>query len=401
MHTVCDMNAHEKHVELRRLLIAQVPADFSDWLDFVAIGALLAYVWTVPTYVFAALGVAFGLPYLLVGPFAGVIVDRMSLNTVLVLSNLGRAVFTAALFLAPSWPVLLFLIALRGSVDTFFTPAKQGAIQALTNESNRMRANGRSHAINQASKIVAPALGGSLLIVLAPAQIFLLNALASVIAAIMVWRLYPIARAVSDDPEEPGMMQNILAGLREINAKPILKTALLMMAAGYFAMYFYDMLIVPMNRDLGFSETILGVTLAFVGAGGVLGSFMLGETKRPFVWIAAGVGVGGGLSITLGLFEATGTPIKLWVYLAIFFLLGVTSAIGLVPYRTLIQNHVGANRIGRVTALSEAINTMALLSAPFAGAVLAGATSMGVAFIGGGAMFLAIAGRAFLLRRAR
>ncbi len=383
---------------LRQLLIAQVPADFSDWLDFVAIGALLAYVWTVPTYVFAMLGVAFGLPYLLVGPFAGVIVDRMSLNRVLILSNVGRAVFTAALFLAPSWPLLMVLIALRGSVDTFFTPAKQGAIQALTGESNRMRANGHSHAINQASKIVAPALGGSLLIVLAPAQIFLLNALVSVIAAILVWRLHPIVRPPSEEAEEPGMMQNIRAGLREIGTKPILKAALIMMALGYFAMFFYDMLIVPLTRDLGFSETILGITLAFVGAGGVLGSLVLGETKRPFLWIATGAGIGGGLSITLGFFEVTGTPVTLVMYLAIFFVLGITSAIGLVPYRVLIQNHVASNRIGRVTAVSEAINTIALLSAPFLGAALASVTSIGVTFVGGGVMFLLLAGRALTLR---
>ncbi|MEJ6403531.1 MFS transporter [Yoonia sp. 2307UL14-13] len=393
--------AENKRTELRRLLIAQVPADFSDWLDFVAIGALLAYVWVVPTYAYAVLGVAFGLPYLLVGLFAGAIVDRMSLNRVLVLSNLGRGVFTGALFFAPNWPVLMVLIALRTGVDTFFTPAKQGAIQALTDETTRMRANGRSHAINQASKIVAPALGGGLLIIMAPGQIFLLNALVSVIAAIMVWRLHPIARPPADDEDEPGMMQSIRTGLREIGAKPILKAALIMMGAGYFAMFFYDMLIVPLTRDFGFSETILGVTLAFVGAGGVLGSLMLGETERPFLWIAAGAGIGGSLSIVLGLFEATGTSMPLLLYLSIFFVLGITSAMGLVPYRTLIQNHVPSNRIGRVTAMSEAINTSAILVAPFLGAALASVTSFGVAFMGGGLMFLMLAGRALMLRDQR
>ncbi len=393
--------AVDKRIELRRLLTAQVPADFSDWLDFVAIGALLAYVWVVPTYVYAVLGVAFGLPYLMVGPFAGVIVDRMSLNQVLILSNLGRAVFTAALFLAPNWPALMILIALRTGVDTFFTPAKQGAIQALTDDSNRMRANGHSHAINQASKIVAPALGGGLLIVLAPSQIFLLNALVSVVAVILIWRMNPIARPPSEDEDAPGMIENIRAGAREIGAKPILKATLIMMGAGYFAMFFYDMLIVPVTRDFGFSETVLGVTLAFVGAGGVLGSLALGETQRPFLWIATGAGIGGSLSIVLGLFEATGTPMPLVLYLAIFFVLGITSAMGLVPYRAVIQNHVPSNRIGRVTALSEAINTSAILTAPFLGATLASVTSIGVAFVGGGLMFLLLAGRALMLRDQR
>jgi len=192
------MSTSDLRAALRRLLIAQVPADFADWLDFVAIGALLAYVWMVPPYVFAVLAVSMGLPYLLIGPFAGVWVDRSKLNRVLILSNLGRAICTAALFLAPHWPVLMVLIALRAGCDTFFTPAKQAAIQALTDDDTRMRANGRSHAINQMSKIAAPALGGTLLIWLAPQQIFLINALVSLIAVLLMWRLPPIQRALPD-----------------------------------------------------------------------------------------------------------------------------------------------------------------------------------------------------------
>jgi MFS family permease len=157
---------------LRRLLIAQVPADFADWLDFVAIGALLAYVWNAEPLVFAFLAVSMGLPYLLIGPVAGVVVDRRNFNRILILSSFGSGLVTLSLFFAPNWGVLMGLVALRSSVDTFFTPAKQAAIQALTEPDERMRANGFSHAINQASKIAAPAAGGSLLIWLEPQMVF-------------------------------------------------------------------------------------------------------------------------------------------------------------------------------------------------------------------------------------
>ncbi|MDX8348301.1 MFS transporter [Cognatiyoonia sp. IB215446] len=392
------MSTPDHRATLRRLLIAQVPADFADWLDFVAIGALLAFVWTVPPYVFAVLAVSMGLPYLLIGPFAGVWVDRSNLNRVLLLSNLGRAICTAALFLAPHWPVLMVFIALRASCDTFFTPAKQAAIQALTDDDTRMRANGHSHAINQVSKIAAPALGGTLLIWLAPQQIFLINALVSLIAVLMVWRLPPIQRDVDETPEPTGMMQNIRAGIAEIAGKPILRATLIMMAIGYFAMFFYDTLIAPLTRDLGFSETALGLSLAAVGAGSVLGALVLGETKYPFRWIAAGAGVASLLTIALGVAEVLGMPITLPLYLGLFFGLGVASAINLVPFRTLIQTHTAPDRIGRVTALSEAINTIALLTAPFMGAAIAAATSFGMAFICGGALMFVVALRALALQ---
>ena len=60
-----------KNAELRKLFFSQLPADFADWLDFVAIGALLAFVWDAPSFAYALLAVGMGAPYLVIGPFAG------------------------------------------------------------------------------------------------------------------------------------------------------------------------------------------------------------------------------------------------------------------------------------------------------------------------------------------
>lgn len=389
-------------LELRNLLIAQVPADFADWLDFVAIGALLAYVWQVDPYVFALIAVSLGAPYLVVGPFAGVAVDRAQINRVLVISNIGRAVMTAALFFAPSWQLLLVFILLRSAVDSFFTPAKQAAIQALSDKDSRMRANGLSHAINQASKIAAPALGGALLIWLTPQAIFLVNAIVSVIAAVLFFRLPIITRAQSGADVKASMMDEVKLGMITVRGSMVLRPALAMMGAGYFAMFFYDTLIAPLTRELGFSQTILGLSLAAVGAGGVLGALVLGAakpTKRPFLLVAIGSGVGAVLVIALGVFELAGLSVTTWLYTGIFAALGLCSALTVVPYRTVIQNHVAPGQIGRVSALSEAINTVALLTAPFIGAAIASILSFGAAFVAGGIVMLFVARRAYQLRR--
>lgn len=387
--------------ELRRVLAAQLPADFADWLDFVAISALLAFVWHAEPFVFAVLAVSLGLPYLIVGPFAGVLVDRIDLKSVLILSNLGRALTTASLFLVPDWVILMALIVLRSSVDAFFTPAKQAAIQALTKPEERMSANGLSHAINQSSKIVAPAIGGSLLIWFAPQTIFLLNAALSALAALLFLRLSKITRIQRNDVVETGLIANVVDGLKEVSGSPILRASLTMMAAGYFAMFFYDTLIAPLTRDLGYNQSQLGLVLAAVGAGGVIGSVVLGLAKdglRPFSWIAGGSVVSGLTVIGLGTSEVLGFPIDVVLFIALFAILGLASAMAIVPFRTIIQNHVAADRVGRVTALSEAANTIALLIAPFIGAAIASATSIGGAFISGGVVMLFVALRAFTIR---
>ncbi len=380
---------------LRRLLLAQMPADFADWLDFVAIGALLAFVWEAEPVVFALLAVSMGLPYLIVGPLAGVLVDRSPIRAALIWSNLGRGAVTAAFFLAPDWPQLLALVALRSSVDTVFTPAKQAAIQALTGPADRTSANGLSHAINQASKIVAPGLGGLLLIWIAPGPVFLFNALVSVLAAGLALRIPGLDRSGPASAEDRGgLLADVREGLAEVRAKPLLVAALSMMAAGYFAMFVYDTFIAPLTRGLGFRETDLGLALAAVGAGGVLGAVAFGlvaELRRPFRWVALGAGAGAVTVIALGLAEWRSAAVPLPVFLTAFAVLGVATSMTVVPYRTVLQNTVSEGRMARVTALSEALNTAALLSAPFLGALLASTFSVGAPFVFGGAVMLGVA----------
>ena len=392
-----------KKRQLRRILVAQVPADFADWLDYVAIGALLAFTWQAEPIVFAFLAVALGLPYLIVGPFAGVFVDRSDIRRVMIGSNLGRAGATASLALAPDWPTLLALVFLRSSVDAFFTPAKQAAIQATTLPEGRMSANGISHAINQASKIVAPSVGGALLIVLSPSDVFLLNAVVSLIAVAL---LAGIASIVREGPAQAEKREPVFRALRdgwsEIVAKRTLRGAVLLMAAGFFAMFFYDTLIAVLLREFGFDGTDLGWTLAAVGAGGVLGALVFGVSKnlpKPFLLIALGSLLGGLLIGGIGLAEVIDRSPSLPILLALFFVIGVASAMSVVPLRTVMQLETPPDRMARVTALSEGLSTFALLTAPFIGAAIANLTSVGGAFIAGGALLLVMAVSAVVFDR--
>jgi predicted MFS family arabinose efflux permease len=384
-----------KNVELRKLLVAQLPADFADWLDFVAIGALLAFVWDAPSFAYALLAVGMGLPYLLVGPFAGVLVDRWSIKSVLIWSNLGRAIVTAAFYFAQDWPVLIMLVAMRSSVDSFFTPAKQAAIQALTTKEERASATGLSHGINQASKIVAPGVGGTFLIWLAPNAIFVLNAVVSASATLLAMRLNHIDRAfVACEKGQDSVLSGVRSSMGIVRKNPVIRTVLLMMAASYFAVFIYDTFIAPLTRDLNFEPQHLGYALAAVGVGGVCGSLLfafLPDLKRSQYWIAAGTSVGAVMLLVLGLFDLAGAHMTLAALVIIFMVLGFASATSVVPVRVVLQNTVPDEKMGSVTALSEAANTTALLSAPFLGAILVKTFSVGAPFVVGGVVMLAVA----------
>jgi len=346
---------------LRRLLAAQTFSDFADWLHYVAVAAVLAFEMRAAPVVFAYWAVALGAPYLLTGPIAGALVDRLPLRTVLIVSNLGRAATTAAMVLAGSWPALLALVFLGGLVDGFFKPAKQAALQAMTEPGGRLAANGISHAINQSAKIIAPALGGAALALTVPDSVFLANAAVSLAAALLCASLPRLIRPAPETRE--AVFASIAAGLRLVRGTPALRTALTLMALGFFAMFFYDTLIPPLTRALGLSETAFGLSMAAVGAGGVLGAVALGSwprDARPFRLIALGTGVGALTIGALGLAEMAGWRIGLLPFLGLFFVTGAATALSVVPTRTIIQNETPPERIGLVTSLSEAANTAAL-----------------------------------------
>lgn len=380
-----------RNAGLGTLLSAQAPADFADWLDFVAIGALLAFVWQAPPIAFAWLAIAMGLPYLTVGIAAGALVDRVNLRAILIGSNLGRAVATAALIVVPDWPWLMVAVFLRSTVDALFTPAKQAAIQGLTQPQDLILANGASHAINQSAKIVAPALGGAALAITAPQTVFAVNCAVSIIASLILMRLPSLPRPATQD-RDGSLRQDIAAGLTLVRRTPVLGATIGLMAAGYFAMFFYDSLFAPLIEALGHTPQTLGLVLAAIGAGGVVGALGLGGwtatagTARCFVLIAAGSAAAAGCIGFIGLAEALDLDLALAPLLILATCVGLASAISVVPTRTLLQTHTPQGAMGRVSALSEAANTIALLIGPFIGAALASATTIGAAFMLGAAM---------------
>ncbi|MBI1418651.1 MAG: MFS transporter [Limimaricola sp.] len=376
---------------LGTLLLAQCPADFADWLDFVAIGTVLAYRWQAPPVAFAWFAVALGLPYLTIGVLAGAVVDRMDLRRVMILGNLGRALGSAALILAPDWPALVIVVALRASADSFYSPAKQASLQAIVAGRDLLAANGLSFAINQGAKIVAPALGGALIAVLAPQDVFAVNAGVSVLAAALLLPMRPLPRRATGGTS---LWRDIAESLRLLRTTPVLRAAIGMMAAGIFAIFLYDTLFAPTLQALGASPMTFGLCMAAVGAGGVLGGATVGKargTSGSFSMIAAAAGLSGLVTIGVGCLQITGMFPPALLLIGLFGLLGLLSARSVVPTRALLQDHTPPGGMGRVAALSEAANTLALLVAPFLGAALAASLGYGAAFVAGGVLMLGVA----------
>lgn len=61
----------------RSLFGAQLFSDLGNWLDFIALQVIVAYHWGLDETAIAAVIIVLGLPWVIIGPFASVFVDRL------------------------------------------------------------------------------------------------------------------------------------------------------------------------------------------------------------------------------------------------------------------------------------------------------------------------------------
>lgn len=373
----------------RRLAAASIPADFADWLDYAAVVALVVFAWGEGPFALAMFALALSLPYILVGPFIAVVVDRVPIRTVLVVSNLGRGLATLGFAFAGDTAILLTLVFLRGCIDSAFTPARQAAIQASTPEELRGVANGLHQAINQTSKIAGPALGGLLLAFWSAQNIFMLNAGLSLVATLIALTVTLPPRPTSSE-EKGKFFTESLKGISEFKRSQRLLVALIFSACAYFAFFLYDALIALLAEGFGFDATAFGLSISASGLGGLVGALVAGSMagKRPMLTMSLAAVISGVTTCAVAVAAVMGWSVQLPAFLLVLCFMGGATAFMLVPYRTIVQAEAPPDRIARVFAAGEAVITLTMLSAPLIGSFIASQWGTPMAFLAGGAVLV-------------
>ena len=115
-----------------------------------------------------AVNTAFLIPFLLLSPFAGVMVDRYNRKLMMMVSDLAAVTSTVGIFIINATGQLelwhLFIAsALNGLGNTFQWPAYSAAISTMVPKEKYTRANGMMSLIESAPGVLAPILAGLLL----------------------------------------------------------------------------------------------------------------------------------------------------------------------------------------------------------------------------------------------
>ena len=166
----------------------QIVSQLGDWFSAITIQALLLDYTHSATALLWFL-IATMLPNFLLGPVAGVIVDRLPRKTVMIGADVGRAVIALGLlfFRGPStiW-VAYACVAGMSSLTAFFEPARISTLPKITSDEELVTANALSSVTWSILLTSGAVAGGVVGMLLGPSAAFILNSLSFVGSALLI-----------------------------------------------------------------------------------------------------------------------------------------------------------------------------------------------------------------------
>ncbi len=367
----------------RSLFGAQVFSDLGNWLDFVAIQVIVAYHWGLDETAIAAVIIAIGLPWVIIGPFASVFIDRLPKKPVMIVCLFLRILFVGGLFFAPNLYYLLLFVFLKGTVAALYDPARQSAIRLTIPEPLLPEAVTLSQLSVNTMKILGPALGGGIIAIFSVKSPFIFEAVGFLIAIIFLLLMPRLdeeesinkASEKTSHPQKSSYWNDLTKGFMHIVQTPLLKISIILSSIAFFIIFLYDGLFVFIAQHLGFTEGNFGLLISAVGLGSVVGSLLLGQwtnwKQKPIHLMSIASVFSGGLIIAIGLGSMGIISLPLLFWLAGVFLLGLLGSGGAIPYGYVLQSETPKEMMGRVSSTAMSLQTFSMLIAPAAGAFLA------------------------------
>ena len=176
----------------RMLWLGQVVSQLGDWFDTIALYTLLNNLTEDSGRAIGLMLVARFLPSFFVGPLSGVVADRFSRRTILIVSDLLRALVVLG-FLFVRRPDQIWLVyaltVLQLVFSTFFEPAKTAVIPSIVAGRELVAANAVSSATWSVMLTLGAAFGGLVTGWLGTDAAFILDSLTYLASALLIARV--------------------------------------------------------------------------------------------------------------------------------------------------------------------------------------------------------------------
>jgi MFS family permease len=325
------------------------------------------------------------LPYSLLGPFAGALMDRWDRRWVLVGANVGRLILIAAIGTILAVRVgempLLFCALVANGLARFVTSGLSASLPHVVPREQVVTMN----SVANAAGAFAAFLGANFMLVprflvgagdKGAAAIIYLTAIPVSIALLLSWRFG--ARVLGPDdtrqaihgPVIYAVITGWLHGARTVARRPTVSATLSGLAAHRMVVGINSLLILLLVHHMTGPEAVgFGTALLFFGAAG-LGAFLANLLTPPAIRRWGRYATANGALAMSAIVEVAGAGLVLRVMVVCGFLLGVTGQVIKLCADSAMQMDVDDALRGHVFAVQDALFWVAFIVSITAAAML-------------------------------
>ena len=338
----------------RRLWIAQFVSIFGDFLAFYAVSSYISFRLHGSPRQVTMIMVSFLIPFAVVGPIAGVFVDRWDAKRTMVTSDLVRAVLVIAMVFAGAPWQFYAIFAVLSAISTFFVPAQSVVTPLIVPRESLLSASAVMQQTVQGVRILSPAAAGALVGMLGERSCYYLDSASFVASALLLGGIVLPAERPHQNRDVRSVLADLNSGLMYVLRHPVIGFVVIALATGTFAISAFISLLAIYVRDiLRNGPYIYGATGAMVGVGSLAGSIVISPVARrmahPARLIMYGLVVIAAAVCLLAATDATA------VALAACLAVGIGSALIVVPAFALMQSESAPEMRGRVVSISWAL----------------------------------------------
>ena len=172
----------------RFLWLGQVVSQMGDWFDTIAVYTIALRL-TGSSRSVALIMVARFLPSVVMGPLSGVVADRFSRRSIMIIADLLRAIVVLGFLLVrrPDQMWLVYVLTvLQLAFSAFFEPAKTAAIPSIVSDRELVSANAIASVTWSAMLTIGAAIGGFVAGWFGTNVAFILDSLTFVVSAMLI-----------------------------------------------------------------------------------------------------------------------------------------------------------------------------------------------------------------------
>ncbi|KOX23045.1 hypothetical protein ADK67_21995 [Saccharothrix sp. NRRL B-16348] len=357
--------------DFRLLWAARTVSVFGTWLLVVAVPAHVFHLTGSVLAAGAALAAEF-LPPVLLGPFAGVLVDRWDRRRAMVAAEVLRAAAVTLLLFARDpgdlWLVYVALVV-ESTGTVVFRPAAQAHLPVVVGTGTVLSgANALNSVTDGVARLVGAPLGGALVGVIGFPALVLADVASYLVSAGLIASM---SRRAGGD-KGSGVGDELRAGLAFLRSQRTARTLLVVSTVFLAANASLSALLVPFGITALGGDGPVGLVMSGLGVGFLLGA----PLSRVLVdRLRSGPLLAGALVVTSVGFVLLFSSASLISALPAAVLIGLAGSAALVVTQTALQRVTPTEVLGRVGAVMFTGEAVATFVGALAGPALAELTS--------------------------